>query len=109
MVAQSGLARPTLADFLRFSGRGTTDELATFVGSKTDVADQMEQWFRTGACDGFVLAATSMPGSYEDFVRLVVPELQRRGVFHHDYEGPTLRDNLGLARPAAGDWKHLYR
>ncbi|MCT8180056.1 LLM class flavin-dependent oxidoreductase [Variovorax sp. CY25R-8] len=109
VIAQSGLARPTLADFLRFSGRGTTDELATFVGSKTDVADQMEQWFRTGACDGFVLAATSMPGSYEDFVRLVVPELQRRGVFHHDYEGSTLRDNLGLARPAAGDWKHLYR
>lgn len=109
VVTQSGVARPTLSDFLRHSGRGTTDELATFVGSTTEVADQMEEWFRTGACDGFVLAATSMPGSYEDFVRLVVPELQRRGVFHHDYEGPTLRDNLGLARPNAGDWKNLYR
>ncbi|MES2532972.1 MAG: LLM class flavin-dependent oxidoreductase [Pseudomonadota bacterium] len=109
VVAQSGKARPTLADFLHHSGRGTTRELMTFVGSKTDVADQMEDWFKSGACDGFVLAATSMPGSYEEFVNLVVPELQRRGVFHRDYEGATLRDNLGLARPNAGDWKHLYR
>ncbi len=109
VVTQSGKARPTLADFLHHSGRGTTRELMTFVGSKTDVADQMEDWFKSGACDGFVLAATSMPGSYEEFVNLVVPELQRRGVFHRDYEGATLRDNLGLARPNAGDWKHLYR
>jgi hypothetical protein len=50
-----------------------------------------------------------MPGSYEDFVDLVVPELQRRGLFHHDYEGHTLRENLGLARPNAGDWKTIYR
>jgi FMN-dependent oxidoreductase (nitrilotriacetate monooxygenase family) len=105
VVSSSGASNPTLADFLRFSGRGTTAELATFVGSKTEVADQMEEWFKTGGCDGFVLAATSMPGSYEDFVRLVVPELQRRGVYHEDYEGATLRENLGLVRPNAGDWK----
>ena len=56
-------------------------------------------------CDGFVIAATYVPGSYADFVRHVVPELQRRGLFHKDYAGKTLRENLGLARPAAGAWK----
>ena len=56
-------------------------------------------------CDGFVIAATYVPGSYADFVQHVVPELQRRGLFHKDYAGKTLRENLGLPRPAAGAWK----
>ncbi len=64
-----------------------------------DVADRMEEWFVGGACDGFVLAGTHVPGSYEDFVRLVVPELQRRGLFRTEYEGPTLRENLGIPLP----------
>ena len=69
----------------------------------------MEQWFKEGACDGFVLAPTHMPGSYEDFVRMVVPELQRRGLFRKDYEGETLRENLGLPYSNSGDWKtHAY-
>jgi len=51
------------------------------------------------ACDGFVLAATHMPGAYEDFVNLVVPELQRRGLFREEYANGSLRDNLGFARP----------
>ena len=59
----------------------------------------MEEWFTSGACDGFVLAATHCPGAYEDVVRLVVPELQRRGVFRDRYTGHTLRENLGLERP----------
>ena len=46
-----------------------------------------------------------MPGSYADFVQHIVPELQRRGLFHKDYTGKTLRENLGLTRPAAGAWK----
>ena len=46
-----------------------------------------------------------MPGSYADFVRHIVPELQRRGLFHQDYTGKTLRENLGLKRPVAGAWK----
>ena len=45
-----------------------------------------------------------MPGAYEDFARLLVPELQRRGLFHQDYAGPTLRENLGLPSPRAADW-----
>ena len=67
-----------------------------FVGTPTAVADRMAEWFEGGACDGFVIAATHVPGSYEDMTRLVVPELQRRGLFHRDYAGPTLRENLGL-------------
>jgi alkanesulfonate monooxygenase SsuD/methylene tetrahydromethanopterin reductase-like flavin-dependent oxidoreductase (luciferase family) len=59
----------------------------------------MEEWYSSAACDGFVLCATHVPGGYEDFVRLVVPELQRRGLFRKEYAGSTLRDNLGLARP----------
>ena len=62
----------------------------------------MEEWFTGRACDGFVLAATHMPGAYEDFTRLVAPELQRRGLFQREYAGTTLRENLGLPRPTAG-------
>ena len=108
VINASGRKTPTLRDLLHFSGRGTVAELPTFVGSGADIADQMEEWFAGGACDGFVLAATHMPGSYEEFVQWVVPELQRRGVFHRDYEGRTLRENLGLPRPAAHEWKQLH-
>jgi hypothetical protein len=52
-----------------------------------------------------VVAASHVPGAYEDFSRLVVPELQRRGLFHTDYTGATLRENLGLDRPAVGAWR----
>ena len=61
----------------------------------------MEDMFANRGCDGFVVAATHVPGAYEDFVRHVVPELQRRGLFHKDYAGTTLRENLGLPRSAA--------
>ncbi|WP_207537945.1 LLM class flavin-dependent oxidoreductase [Sabulicella rubraurantiaca] len=71
-----------------------------FKGSAKEVADQMEQWFRQEACDGFMVAAPVVPTGMERFIRLVVPELQRRGLFRTEYEGRTLRDNLGLARPA---------
>jgi FMN-dependent oxidoreductase (nitrilotriacetate monooxygenase family) len=89
----------TLADLA--GHRATLLQGPRFVGTGTDVADQMQEWFDTGACDGFVMAATHCPGAYEDMVRLVVPELQRRGVFRERYTGSTLRENLGLERPAA--------
>lgn len=66
------------------------------VGSPTAVADLMEQWFTEGACDGFNVCPAYLPGGLDDFVDLVVPELQRRGLFRTDYEGDTLRENLGL-------------
>jgi FMN-dependent oxidoreductase (nitrilotriacetate monooxygenase family) len=79
------------------SHRATLLQGPRFVGTARDVADQMEEWFNTGACDGFVLAATHLPGAFEDVVRMVVPELQRRGLFRRTYAGSTLRDHLGLS------------
>ena len=93
--AASGKANPSVRDFVEVSGRGTLREFPCFVGTAKQIADEMEAWF-DGACDGFVVAATHMPGSYEDVVRLVVPELQRRGVFPREYAVATLRENLGL-------------
>jgi len=90
----------TLADLA--GHRATLLQGPRFVGTGPDVADQMEAWQESGACDGFVIAATHSPGAYEDLVRLVVPELQRRGLFRDRYTGATLRDHLGLARPASG-------
>lgn len=68
-------------------------------GSATEVADMLEDWFRDGACDGFVLTFPVVPLGLQNFVDLVVPELQRRGLFRREYEGTTLRDHLGLAKP----------
>jgi FMN-dependent oxidoreductase (nitrilotriacetate monooxygenase family) len=87
----------TLADLA--GHRATLLQGPRFVGTGPDIADQMEEWFDGGACDGFVIAATHSPGAYEDVVRLVVPELQRRGVFRDRYTGTTLREHLGLERP----------
>ena len=68
-------------------------------GDPSAVADVMTAWFEEGACDGFVLLPTHFPHALDDFVDLVIPELQRRGLFRHDYEGETLRDHLGLPKP----------
>ena len=89
----------TLADLA--GHRATLLQGPRFVGTGREVADQMQEWFEGDACDGFVIAATHVPGAYEDVVRLVVPELQRRGVFRHAYTGQTLREHLRLARPGA--------
>ena len=99
VVELSGTKNPSVNDFIKWSGRGTLHELPLFTGTPAQVADQMDSWFQAEACDGFVLAATHMPGAYRDFVDLVVPELQRRGLFREDYSGGTLRDNLGFVRP----------
>lgn len=81
--------------------RATLLQGPRFVGTGPQIADQMEEWFTSDACDGFVLAATHFPGAFEDVVRMVVPELQKRGLFRTRYEGTTLRDHLGLERPAS--------
>ena len=96
---------PTPRDFINITQRGTFHDHPRFVGTPKDVADGLEEWWSTRACDGFVIAAAHVPGSYEEFSTLVVPELQRRGIFHKDYAGPTLRENLGLDRPAVGAWR----
>ncbi|USK65764.1 LLM class flavin-dependent oxidoreductase [Peribacillus frigoritolerans] len=70
-----------------------------FVGTPTQVADEMEVWFTEKAADGFMLQFPLLPGDLEDFVGKVVPILQERGLFRLDYEGATLRDHLGLKNP----------
>ena len=64
------------------------------VGTAADIVDQLEYFIDEGGADGFMLAATYTPGCFEEFVDLVVPELQRRGRFRTKYSGPTLRENL---------------
>jgi FMN-dependent oxidoreductase (nitrilotriacetate monooxygenase family) len=99
VVALSGKPNPTTRDFLAYSRRGRPEHAV--VGGPREVADALEELFEARVCDGFVVGATHIPGAYADFVEYVVPELQRRGLFHNDYEGPTLRENLGLPRPGA--------
>ncbi|AEG09026.1 MULTISPECIES: LLM class flavin-dependent oxidoreductase [Sinorhizobium] len=72
----------------------------TVVGSAEQVADQLEEWFLSEAADGFNILPPWLPGALDDFVDLVIPILQRRGLFRTAYEGRTLRENLGLPRPA---------
>jgi alkanesulfonate monooxygenase SsuD/methylene tetrahydromethanopterin reductase-like flavin-dependent oxidoreductase (luciferase family) len=103
VLRTSGKPNPSTRDFIKFSGRGQTQD--AIVGGPKEIADRLEEMFVGRGCDGFVIAATYVPGSYADFVKHVVPELQRRDLFHTDYAGKTLRENLGLKRPAAGAWK----
>ena len=70
--------------------------LPQFVGTAEDIADQIEEGFRGGEADGYILSAAQSPGTFDDFVDHVVPELQRRGLFRNGYQGSTLRDRLGL-------------
>jgi FMN-dependent oxidoreductase (nitrilotriacetate monooxygenase family) len=69
------------------------------VGTPVEVADQMQAWLEADACDGFNVMFHTVPEGLDEFVDQVVPELQRRGLFRREYEGVTLRENLGLPRP----------
>ncbi|MDM0006748.1 LLM class flavin-dependent oxidoreductase [Variovorax sp. J22G73] len=70
-----------------------------FVGTAQSIADQMQEWLESEGCDGFNVMFPWLPGGLDAFVDKVVPELQRRGIFRREYEGSTLRENLGLPRP----------
>ena len=70
-----------------------------FVGTPAMIADQMEAWLVGEGSDGFNVMFSHLPGGLDDFVDKVIPELQRRGIFRREYEGATLRENLGLPRP----------
>lgn len=69
------------------------------VGTPEEIADTMEERFQNYGADGFNIMAPIMPGGLKDFIELVLPELRRRGLFRDEYEGSTLRENLGLKRP----------
>jgi FMN-dependent oxidoreductase (nitrilotriacetate monooxygenase family) len=84
----------TLRDIGKLYAQGVL--LPQFVGTASQIADQIEEGFNGGEADGYILSAAQAPGTFDDFVDLVVPELQRRGLFRTDYTGTTLRDHLGL-------------
>src|SRR6185437_12385951 len=69
------------------------------LGTAKQIADQMEDWLISRASDGFTLQFPYLPEGLDLFIDRVIPELQRRGLFRKDYEGATLRENLGLPRP----------
>lgn len=72
----------------------------SLIGTPTQIADELQAWFEGRAADGFNILVPHLPQGLDDFARLVVPELQRRGLFRTRYEGHTLREHLGLQRPA---------
>jgi FMN-dependent oxidoreductase (nitrilotriacetate monooxygenase family) len=105
-ASKSGQAQ--IVDYARRTG-ATVRELARrvggygglqMVGTAAQVADRMEEWLETRACDGFNVMFPFLPEGLDDVVDRLVPELQRRGLFRTAYSGTTLRDHLGLKRPA---------
>ncbi|MDJ0391673.1 hypothetical protein QMO56_26630 [Roseomonas sp. E05] len=71
----------------------------TVIGTAADIADAMEEWLLADAADGYNIIPSHLPVALDDFVALVIPELQKRGLFRREYEGTTFRANLGLAEP----------
>lgn len=82
--------------YLRISGARGHQQI---VGTPARVADQLQQWFEEGGADGFNIMSPWLPGGLDEFIEGVVPELRRRGLFRTEYEGTTLRENLGLKTP----------
>jgi alkanesulfonate monooxygenase len=70
-----------------------------FKGSPKQVVDEMQDWYESKACDGFNVLIPVLPRGLTDFVDLVIPELQRRGLFRTEYSGRNLRENMGLPVP----------
>jgi alkanesulfonate monooxygenase SsuD/methylene tetrahydromethanopterin reductase-like flavin-dependent oxidoreductase (luciferase family) len=83
--------------YLRIAGARGHQQV---VGTPQSIADQLQQWFEEEGADGFNIMSPWLPGGLTEFAEHVVPELQRRGLFRTEYEGRTLRENLGLPRPA---------
>ncbi|MQY17705.1 LLM class flavin-dependent oxidoreductase [Nocardia macrotermitis] len=84
----------TLRDVGKLYAQGVL--LPQFVGTPEQIADRIEESFHGGEADGFIVSAAQAPGTFDEFVDQVVPELQRRGLFRTEYTGNTLRDHLGL-------------
>ena len=97
-----------VAELTRKSGIGLRElghrygmgPLREFVGSADAVSANMQRWYQENACDGFMIQVPYLPGGLESFARLVIPRLQEAGLFRREYSGSTLRDHLGLQRPA---------
>ena len=89
--------RPTLRQLLH-SLAGARGHFTT-AGTPEQIADLIEDWFTSGAADGFNIMPPILPALLETFIEQVVPILQKRGLFRTEYEGKTLRDHYGLDRP----------
>jgi alkanesulfonate monooxygenase SsuD/methylene tetrahydromethanopterin reductase-like flavin-dependent oxidoreductase (luciferase family) len=97
LMAKARREKLSIHQVARYLGTSLGHQMV--VGSPVQVADVMQEWFEAGACDGFTLLFPFYPKPLEDFVRLVVPELQRRGIYRAAYEGRMLRENLGMPVP----------
>lgn len=97
LVAQARRERLTVRQLAQLAGGYSGLQM---VGTAAQIADEMEAWLDADASDGFNVMFHTVPAGLDDFVNQVVPELQRRGIFRTAYEGTTLRDHLGLERPA---------
>ena len=110
VVRDCGKAYPTARDFLDVTKRGRPGQ--AIVGGPKEIADRLEQWFVERGCDGYVIGGTHTPGTFEDFVRFVVPELQRRGLFQTEYRGRRC-DRTWACRirraKGGGWWADLWR
>ena len=95
LIQRNGLK--TLKDLYEFIGGGRRH--LEIIGSAQQVADVLEKWLVLEAADGFNILPPIFPDDLEDITNLLIPELQRRGLFRTEYEGTTLRDNLGLKKP----------
>ncbi|MEH2301289.1 MAG: hypothetical protein V7K88_20395 [Nostoc sp.] len=84
----------TLRDLGKIYGRSLA--VPQLVGTPIQIADKLEALFHEQAGDGFVISPAYLPGSFDEFVDLVIPELQKHGLFRKEYTGNTLRDSLGL-------------
>lgn len=97
IISLTGVERPSLRQM--YTAYGCARGQRPLIGSAAQIADEMARWFEGHGADGFLIHPAYLPGGLEDFCSLVVPELQERGLFRHDYEGETLREHLGLKRP----------
>lgn len=96
-VARAREGQLTVRELIKAHGGGTSHRI--IIGTPEKVADDIEAWFRSGSVDGFNIMPDILPSGIEAFVDGVAPLLRQRKLLRHDYEGSTLRDHLGLARP----------
>jgi alkanesulfonate monooxygenase SsuD/methylene tetrahydromethanopterin reductase-like flavin-dependent oxidoreductase (luciferase family) len=91
--------KPTLRQMYERFGTGRGQR--TVKGTPSAIVDQMENWFINRGVDGYLIQPPILPAGLDEFVEKIIPELQNRGLFRTEYTGPTLRENLGLRRPAS--------
>ncbi|MDB5999514.1 MAG: putative monooxygenase [Rhizobacter sp.] len=105
LLEDAARQRLTIAGAARLIARSRAHQ--NFVGTPEQLADLMQRWLQEGGCDGFNVMPPYFPDQLAVFVDQVVPELQRRGLFRKEYEGSTLREHMGLAKPAPGKFQQM--